>query len=1144
MATRAALLTRARRFFLSLPFLIIAGLVLLYALAGFFLAPYLIKREIPRFAQERLGAQASLAEARVNPFLLKVELKGLKLQESEKAPLLAFDRLFVDLEASSLFRWAWTFSDIVLERPQFDLDIDPKGQLNLARILGRLKSPGAEPKPKEEGGPVRMVIHRAAVVHGVVALSDRSDATPANASVDPIDFELHEISTLPEHGGDYTLAARLPAGASLSWRGRLSLQPVASSGEISVRDLKAATVWAFLRDELRLEEPKGALTLGLRYDVNYRSGALQAAASNISLRAKDLALTPRGAKAPILVLRDIDLPGGTADYAKRAVQFPKLHVGGGQLVFAADESGASNWQSIVVNDEGGAKPAQKPDGAKSAPWRVGVDQIRVEDIGLRYTDASRLRPLLVEAEKASADLSLAVETGEALTLVLDRIGVRLTNPRIGSIDEPEPLIALQNATATGGKVNLAARSASIERVELTGGTTRLARDAKGTLPLAELFTAKTPRPDEGEPLGFTIGQIALSGHALAFSDAATEPAIAIDLTDTSLKLEQVAARAEQPLKFDFAAKVSQGGSLRGQGSYDGARGRADAQLEVTRVSLKPVEPLLSRYVVLKLASGSASAKGRVTWTAEGKDAGVRYAGTAAIHDLLLNEPGGDRFLSWKTLTANGVRLNSQRNRYRIDDVQLVEPGAKLVVNKDRTVNVSDVLRDQTKTTSASPATAAVPAPAAQAPVEEKRDYSVVVNRVRVEKGTLDFADLSLVLPFATQIRALGGAITGLSSESGSSARVRLEGQVQDYGLARIGGTINPFAPKAHTDIRVAFRNVEMQPFSPYTATFAGRKIASGRLNLDLQYKLNDSQLEGENKIVLEHFTLGERVESPSALDLPLDLAIALLTDSDGRIDVAVPVKGNVDNPQFSYGHLIGQAIRTLLARVVSAPFRAIGALFGGAGGADAEKLQQVTFDPGRARLLPPELEKLAKVAEAMKARPQLKLVVQGRYDPERDGRALRAAALRRELAERLGSQPEPGEAPGPITFNNAKTQRAVEALLVARSGEDAPAQFAAAFGKEKGREATRVNPILGFVGRASPDQELYQAMYRRLIELQPLPESALQELARARAEVIVKQLSQAGLPADRVATKDPEPSRDSISASLTLAVSTQRAAAR
>jgi hypothetical protein len=348
----------------------------------------------------------------------------------------------------------------------------------------------------------------------------------------------------------------------------------------------------------------------------------------------------------------------------------------------------------------------------------------------------------------------------------------------------------------------------------------------------------------------------------------------------------------------------------------------------------------------------------------------------------------------------------------------------------------------------------------------------------------------------------------------------------------VDGTINLFQPKAHTDLSVIFRHVHMTPLSPYSVTFAGRRIASGRLSLDLQYKLNDSQLLGENKILLEQFTLGERVDNPSAINLPLDLAIAILTDSQGRIDIAVPVKGNVDQPEFSYGHLVWQAIRSLITRVVTAPFRALGALFGG----NAESLDDVAFDAGSTRLLPPEREKLVKLAETLKQRPQLKVVVQGRYHPERDGAAMREAALRRALAEQLEMKLAPDEDPGPVLFDTARTQRALEALLVARSGQDAPAQFAAAFGKERGREATRVNPLLGRVGRASQDRELYEAMYRRLVELQPLPDGALQALARERSAVIVKQLAAGGLDAARLGQKDPEAAGDAVTAKLSLDV--------
>ena len=187
MATRAHMLARLRRVALSLPVLIIVGLLVLYALAGFFLAPYLIKRQIPSFAQEKLGAQAALAEARVNPFLLTVELKGFRLAENEKQPLLAFDRLFVDLEASSIFRWAWTFADIVIERPLLTLDIDPEGELNIARVTGRLGGPDA--KPQQDAGkqaPPRVVIRRASIASGGMMLTDRSDATVARAAIEPI----------------------------------------------------------------------------------------------------------------------------------------------------------------------------------------------------------------------------------------------------------------------------------------------------------------------------------------------------------------------------------------------------------------------------------------------------------------------------------------------------------------------------------------------------------------------------------------------------------------------------------------------------------------------------------------------------------------------------------------------------------------------------------------------------------------------------------------------------------------------------------------------------------------------------------------------------------------------------------------------
>ena len=208
----------------------------------------------------------------------------------------------------------------------------------------------------------------------------------------------------------------------------------------------------------------------------------------------------------------------------------------------------------------------------------------------------------------------------------------------------------------------------------------------------------------------------------------------------------------------------------------------------------------------------------------------------------------------------------------------------------------------------------------------------------------------------------------------------------------------------------------MPPLSPYTATFAGRAVAAGRLSLDLQYRIVDRALVGQNKAVMENFKLGERVEAPNALDLPLDLAIALLTDSEGRITVAVPIQGNVGQPTFDYRHLIREAIGNLIPRVVSPLFRALGRLFGG-----VDEVASIEFTPGSARLRPPEREKLDKVAHVLSERRELKLVIRGPFDPERDGEAVRSNGVRRDVAQALGVKLEGREDPGPIAYSDAAT---------------------------------------------------------------------------------------------------------------------------
>jgi hypothetical protein len=385
---------------------------------------------------------------------------------------------------------------------------------------------------------------------------------------------------------------------------------------------------------------------------------------------------------------------------------------------------------------------------------------------------------------------------------------------------------------------------------------------------------------------------------------------------------------------------------------------------------------------------------------------------------------------------------------------------------------------------------------------------------------MTFADLSLVLPFATRVHTLNGVVAGLGSDADTRATMKLDGRVDEFGLVKVDGALSAFRPKLFTDIKVSFRNVPMNTLSPYSATFAGRRIKAGTMNVELEYKIDRSALAGDNKVVLQQLQLGERVESPGAMRLPLDLAIAILSDSDGKIDIDLPVRGNVDSPEFSYGHLIWQALVTVITKIVTSPFRALGGLFGGS---DAESLQAIAFEAGSDTVLPPEREKLKRVAEVLGKRPRLKLTVHGGYEAKADGEALRSLHVREDLARRLGVKLKPGEDPGPVAFDQAKTQRALEAMLNERAGAKAVDEFQTGYEKAKGKKAERANPLLSFVGRGSPDRDFYQALFGRLVEIAPLPDSEVTALGQRRGEATTRVLKEAaGSSAERVEMGDSE----------------------
>ena len=331
------------------------------------------------------------------------------------------------------------------------------------------------------------------------------------------------------------------------------------------------------------------------------------------------------------------------------------------------------------------------------------------------------------------------------------------------------------------------------------------------------------------------------------------------------------------------------------------------------------------------------------------------------------------------------------------------------------------------------------------------------------------------------------------------------------------------------DIKVVFRNVEMTNLTPYSATFAGRKITSGKLSLDLEYKIKKRQLAGENQVVMDKLTLGERVESPTAMNLPLDLAIAILQDSDGKIDLGLPVSGSLDDPQFSYGKIIWKAITNVLTKIVTAPFRALASLFGG----NAEKLEKISFEAGDSVLTPPEREKFNSIKQILGKRPGLALTVHGAWNADIDRPVIQERQLRRAVAEKMGVKLADGEDAGPVSTANAKAQAALETLYAGRFGDaelkslvarwhqanpDKKAEGGAGqmMSRLKGLFAKKEEPLSADDLARLKGADLHALIYQSLLAKETVGDEALKALAAKRAQAIVDGLVSLGAPRERI----------------------------
>jgi hypothetical protein len=296
----------------------------------------------------------------------------------------------------------------------------------------------------------------------------------------------------------------------------------------------------------------------------------------------------------------------------------------------------------------------------------------------------------------------------------------------------------------------------------------------------------------------------------------------------------------------------------------------------------------------------------------------------------------------------------------------------------------------------------------QAPAEEMGPVSVGI--VEVTNGSLDFTDLSIKPSVQVSLQELAGQIGGLSSDPNARAEVKLAGMVDRFSPASVTGRVNYLAEDLYADLSLGVSKVQMATLSPYSAKFAGYELRRGALDANFRYLIDDRKLNADHHVVINNLLLGEKVDSPDAIDLPVPLAVALLTDANGVIDLEIPVSGSLDDPEFKLDAVVWKGIGNVMAGVVASPFNMLGALVGG-----GKDFEYVAFAPGEARPSAAALENLTALRTALIERPNIGIEAPITFDMAKDRDALRVARFDSLVSAALASPPNAKARPSPKT---------------------------------------------------------------------------------------------------------------------------------
>ncbi|KVZ42299.1 AsmA family protein [Burkholderia ubonensis] len=753
--------------------------------------------------------------------------------------------------------------------------------------------------------------------------------------------------------------------------------------------------------------------------------------------------------------------------------------------------------------------------AKQADAKLTVDALALPALQPYLGEATRARVL---DGTLGATLNAKADWGKTpLDAQVADSEVSLKSLKVATPDAKAPAIVLPDASAKIAKVDLATRTAQIASVDASGLALDVTRLKDGTIDLAALASAEQKalpartvarKAQAAAPSWhYRIDALNVKDAAANYTDLSTPRPVKLAIKPLALSVQKISDDLTKPLPVELKATLNRKGSLNVSGDVTAQPLKLGLKIDGNRLDAAAFEPYFGSALNATVASALLNANGNLAVAQANGATRASYRGDAALVDVrMLDKATSDPFAGWRSLALSNLKATYDEKGTDVDAARVTFSNfyGRVLLDAQGRLNLKDIVakesgpaqsltRDTSKGEPAPAAASAAVAQQALAPAAASASTVVKAapppqNPVRVhfgefvlQNGRVNYTDNFIKPNYTANLVAIKGTIGAFGTDSTTSAPVDVAANLAGNGPITIKGTVNPLIAKPALDLTATAHDIELTNLTPYSAKYAGYPITKGKLNVDLHYQLANDQLSANNHIFIDQLTFGDHVENDTATKLPVKLAISLLKNSRGEIDVSLPVSGSLSNPEFSVGGLIWRAVLNLIAKAVTSPFTLLAHAFGGGG----EELGYVEFAPGSDELADAQQKKLDTVVKMLNEKASIRLDLIGRVDPDKDTPGLRETYVDRLVRQqKLKDVVGQGESIDP---RSVKVEPAEYHTYLTR------AYKAADFKKPRN--------LVG-LQKTLPDDDMRKA----LAEHAPVDEGSLRTLAQARAQSVRQYL--------------------------------------